>query len=97
MAPPRADGCSDGRFSAMRSTIDRAGRVVVPKRIREQLRLLDGGEVEITQRDGVIEITPVAVDARIVTTPEGPVAAAPSGQPVLTDDLVRAAVDDLRG
>ncbi|MDQ2678368.1 MAG: AbrB/MazE/SpoVT family DNA-binding domain-containing protein [Actinomycetota bacterium] len=80
----------------MRSTIDRAGRVVVPKRIREQLRLLDGGEVEITERDGVIEIVPVALDARIIDTSEGPVAVAPTGHDALTDDVVRRAIDTAR-
>ena len=80
----------------MRSTIDRAGRVVVPKAIREQLRLLDGGEVEISQRDGVIEIIPVAVQASLVETPDGLVAVAPEGHARLSDQVVRAAIDDAR-
>ena len=57
----------------MRTTIDRAGRIVVPKPIRDRLQLLGGGEVEVVERDGVIEITPVPVDMVFADTAEGPV------------------------
>lgn len=80
----------------MRSTIDRAGRVVIPKAIRDRLRLLAGGDVDIVERDGVIEIVPAAVVATITETTEGPVAVAPGDQPALTDDVVLAAIDASR-
>ncbi len=39
----------DGRVSAMRTTIDGAGRLVVPKPIRDQLQLAAGAEVEVDE------------------------------------------------
>jgi AbrB family looped-hinge helix DNA binding protein len=80
----------------MRTTIDRAGRVVVPKSIRERLHLLGGGEVDVVERSGVIEIVPVPAEVRLVHTPEGPVAVATSAVPSLTDDEVLAARDASR-
>lgn len=80
----------------MRTTIDRAGRVVVPKPIRERLRLLDGGEVEVTERDGVIEIVGVPVSVELVETDEGLVAAPLDALPPLTDDDLFATVERTR-
>jgi AbrB family looped-hinge helix DNA binding protein len=42
----------------MRTTIDRAGRVVVPKSLRAALRLEGGDEVEITLAGERIELVP---------------------------------------
>lgn len=80
----------------MRTTIDRAGRIVVPKAIRDRLQLLGGGEVEVVERDGVIEITPVSVDMMFEDTPEGPVVVSVDPLPPLTDDVVLAAIDESR-
>jgi AbrB family looped-hinge helix DNA binding protein len=80
----------------MRTTIDRAGRVVVPKPIREHLRLLGGGELEITERGGVIEMIPVPADAEVVDSPEGPVVVAAEPLPALTDAEVQEAIDESR-
>ncbi|MDQ3578435.1 MAG: AbrB/MazE/SpoVT family DNA-binding domain-containing protein [Actinomycetota bacterium] len=43
----------------MRTTIDRLGRLVIPKSIREELGLAGGGEVDITLRNGRVELEPV--------------------------------------
>ena len=40
----------------MRTTIDRAGRVVIPKPLREAAGLRGGEEIEVTVREGVIEL-----------------------------------------
>ena len=40
----------------MRVTIDAAGRLVVPKRLREQLGFAAGAELELTAVDGHLEI-----------------------------------------
>jgi AbrB family looped-hinge helix DNA binding protein len=80
----------------MRTTIDAAGRLVVPKALRERARIAAGGEVEVTERDGVIEIVPVPVDVEVVATAEGPVAVAGDQHPALTDAEVRAAIDRVR-
>ncbi|MBA3293018.1 MAG: AbrB/MazE/SpoVT family DNA-binding domain-containing protein [Actinomycetota bacterium] len=43
----------------MRTTIDRLGRLVIPKSIRDELGLAGGGEVDITLRNGRAELEPV--------------------------------------
>jgi AbrB family looped-hinge helix DNA binding protein len=53
---------------AMRATIDRAGRLVVPKALREQLGFAAGTELELAAVDGHLE---VAVPSR-VGVEEGP-------------------------
>lgn len=42
----------------MKTTIDSAGRVVIPKPLREELGLHGGEEIEVTIRDGRIELEP---------------------------------------
>ena len=70
----------------MRTTIDRAGRFVVPKRIRAEIGLPEGGEVEVSVRDGRIEIEPVGRarlverDGELVFETENPV-------PLTADDV----------
>jgi AbrB family looped-hinge helix DNA binding protein len=46
----------------MRTTIDTAGRLVVPKTLREQLGFAPGTELELTAVDGHLE---VAVPSRV--------------------------------
>ena len=80
----------------MKTTIDAAGRVVVPKAIRERLQWVGRADVEIEERDGIVEIRPLSGDVRIVQTPEGPVAVC--GQPAtLSDETVRATLERVRG
>ena len=45
-------------ISTMKSTIDSAGRVVVPAAIRRQAGLEPGTPLEIRYRDGLVEIEP---------------------------------------
>ena len=45
----------------MRTTIDVAGRVVVPKALRDELGLTGGQELEIAVRDGRLELEPPPV------------------------------------
>lgn len=80
----------------MRTTIDGSGRIVVPKAIRERLQLLDGGDVEITEVGGVIEIVPTRVDVVLVETDGALVAQPLTPGPPLTDDDVAAARDAIR-
>jgi AbrB family looped-hinge helix DNA binding protein len=46
----------------MRTTIDRAGRLVVPKSLRDQLGFVPGTELELHAVDGRLE---VAVPSRV--------------------------------
>lgn len=87
---------SNGRFDAMRTTIDAAGRLVIPKRIRDRLGLRGNEQVEVTERDGRIEIEPAPTDVELVR--EGSVLVARPQQPLpaLTDAIVRETLDRVR-
>ena len=50
----------------MKTTIDRAGRIVVPKALREAAGIAERSEVTIRAVDGRIEIEPLPLDVRIV-------------------------------
>ena len=80
----------------MRTTIDAAGRVVVPKTIREELGLRSGQVIEVSLRDGRIEIEPVPVALRLVE--RGGVAVAESEEPLppLTIQQVRDTFERVR-
>lgn len=78
----------------MSSTIDAGGRVVIPKRLRERLGLIAGARVEITERDGVVEITPAVTPMRLGH--DEPVAIADRDMPSLTAEIVREVVDTTR-
>jgi AbrB family looped-hinge helix DNA binding protein len=60
---------ADGWYAdAMRTTIDAAGRLVVPKGLRDELGFVAGTELELEAVDGRLE---VAIPARIHVE-EGP-------------------------
>ncbi len=80
----------------MRTTIDKAGRIVVPKAMRDELGLNGGSEVEIVLVDGRIEIEPVASHIRLERKRGRLVAASDREMPVLTADQVRALLEKLR-
>jgi AbrB family looped-hinge helix DNA binding protein len=44
----------------MRTTIDKAGRLVIPRALRDRIGLAGGGEVEIALDGAAIRIEPVA-------------------------------------
>ncbi len=80
----------------MKTTIDRSGRVVVPRPIRQKLGLLGGEELEVEERDGLIEMRPATTDVRIVETAEGPVAQPLTELPPMTDEMVREVLEKVR-
>jgi AbrB family looped-hinge helix DNA binding protein len=73
------DGLEYGRGSlnGMRATIDRAGRIVVPKSIRDRLMLAGGEELEVDEIDGRIVIGRTPRDVELVETRHGLLAADP--------------------
>jgi AbrB family looped-hinge helix DNA binding protein len=73
----------------MRATIDSAGRMVIPKAIRDRLGLVPG-EVDIVIDGSDVRIRPIADDA--VVTDDGWLVVRTSGA-TLTDDDVRALRD----
>lgn len=80
----------------MRSAIDSAGRIVIPKPLRVRLGLEQGRIVEIRERDGRIEIEPAATPMSLVRRGGGRVAVPAEDLPPLTDEIVRATLDRTR-
>ena len=80
----------------MRSTIDSGGRVVIPKTLRDRLGLTAGAEMEITERDGVLELRPRPLEVQLVEGPNGVVATADRELPTLDAETVRATLDNVR-
>lgn len=80
----------------MKTTIDAAGRVVIPKALRERLGLGGGREVDIEEHDGVVEIR-TASRAVVVTRKDGrPVLTVDGDVPTLTDEETRDLLDETR-
>lgn len=80
----------------MQTAIDSAGRVVIPKPLRDRLGLVRGRAVEISERDGRIEIEPAPTRMSLVTRRGEPVAVPSVKLPPLRDDVVRATIDRVR-
>ena len=80
----------------MQTTFDAAGRVVVPKSMRESLGLSCGRPIEKREREGVIEIEPAATPMRLEKR-KGRLVSVPDRElPSLTDDLVRTTLERVR-
>jgi AbrB family looped-hinge helix DNA binding protein len=80
----------------MRTTIDGAGRIVIPKGIRDKAGLKAGVEVDIELRDGRIEIEPALVPMRLVIRDGNPVIESDVEMPKLTTDEVRNVLERVR-
>lgn len=80
----------------MKTTIDAAGRVVIPKPLRDRLGLAAGGALELTEREGRIEIEPAATPMRLVPRKGGRVAVPEAPLPPLTDEIVRETIERTR-
>ncbi|MDA1311994.1 MAG: AbrB/MazE/SpoVT family DNA-binding domain-containing protein [Acidobacteria bacterium] len=80
----------------MHITIDGAGRIVIPKAVREAAGLKPGDPLDVRYREGRIEIEPVVEQVRLVR--EGPflVADAPAAS-ALTNEEVNQALSEIRG
>ena len=50
----------------MKTTIDIAGRLVIPKEIRRQAGLRPGTPLEVRWRDGLIELEPAPLPVKLV-------------------------------
>ena len=81
---------------AMRCAIDAAGRVVIPKELRERLGLRRGRPVDIRERDGCIEIEPAATPMSLVRRAGGSTAVPKEKLPPLTDEIVRETLERIR-
>jgi len=74
----------------METVIDKAGRVVLPKSIRDALGLLPGTTVDISPYGAGVQIVPAGRTARIVEEDGRLVAVSDT---VVTDDMVFALID----
>jgi AbrB family looped-hinge helix DNA binding protein len=73
----------------MKATIDKAGRLVIPKRLRDHIGLLPG-EVEVTVDGAVLRVEPPAGES--LDERDGRLVIPPAGARI-GDDLVRALRD----
>jgi len=90
------DGMSDAIDNAMTVTVDRAGRLVIPKPIRDEAGILPGTPLRIRVQDGRIEIEPATAEYRVVERRGFRVAEAVGPVPPLTTAGVRRTVRGLR-
>ena len=77
-------------------TIDRAGRVVIPKEIRDQAGIEPGMPLTVSCREGRIEIEPRRRPVRIVKRGRLQVAVSVDDAEPLTRETVRRTQDRLR-
>ncbi len=80
----------------METTIDKAGRLVVPKVVREASRLRPGTRVRFRVWSGRIEIEPVPMDVSLERHGSVVVAVPRTGRPTLTAAEVEDTTADLR-
>lgn len=80
----------------MKTTIDHAGRLVIPKAIRDEAGLHAGAQVDVEFRDGRVEIEVAPVPRRLVEREGGVIIEAEGDVPSLTDDDVRNVLERTR-
>ena len=80
----------------MKTTIDAAGRLVVPKALRHALGLRPGQIVDIRAADGKLEVEIAPTTMSLKRRGKGVVAVAAEDLPQLTADQVRDALERVR-
>ena len=80
----------------MRTTIDAAGRLVVPKTLREELGFLPGLPLELRAVDGRLEVEVPTTDVRLERREGRLVAVSDQPMPVLTAEHVREVLERVR-
>jgi AbrB family looped-hinge helix DNA binding protein len=80
----------------MRITIDSVGRLVVPKSLRAELGITGPAELEVSTRDGVIELAVADVPAHVEARGDSPIIVNDGPVKPLTIADVRAAIDRVR-
>jgi AbrB family looped-hinge helix DNA binding protein len=80
----------------MVTTIDSAGRIVVPKRLREELGFKPGQELELSAVGGRLEIEHPTTPMRLTQVAGRVVAVADRPMPTLKSELVRETLEQIR-
>jgi AbrB family looped-hinge helix DNA binding protein len=80
----------------MRTTIDRAGRIVVPKPLRDELGVVPGQVLDLEVRDGRLEVEVAPVEMRLEKGVRGLVAVPLEQLPPLSTEMVREALERVR-
>jgi AbrB family looped-hinge helix DNA binding protein len=81
---------SAGKLIPVEATVDEVGRIVVPKALRDRLRLTPGTKVDVSEYGDGLHITPVSRTARIEERDGRLVAVA---ETPITDDDVLSLID----
>jgi AbrB family looped-hinge helix DNA binding protein len=80
----------------MKATIDAAGRIVVPKPLRDELGLKPGQLLDIRAGDGRLEIEIAATTMKLLKRGKGVVAVPDTELPSLTAEQVRDTLERVR-
>jgi len=80
----------------MKTTIDAAGRVVIPKSVREAAGLEAGTEVNVDFHDGKVQIEAACQPVKLVKKGSSFVLRAPKGTPPLTVAKVNEILERVR-
>ncbi|MBI2767107.1 MAG: AbrB/MazE/SpoVT family DNA-binding domain-containing protein [Chloroflexi bacterium] len=80
----------------MKTTIDSAGRIVIPKKLRDEAGFQAGMELDVRYCHGLIEVEATEVPYRIEDRDGWLVIVAPEGTPKVTNEELEAAITSLR-
>jgi AbrB family looped-hinge helix DNA binding protein len=80
----------------MRITIDKAGRIVVPKTLRDVLGMRAGAQLDIEAVDGALEIRAAPTPVHLEERDGVPVAVPEQSLPPLTAEQVRTTLEQTR-
>jgi AbrB family looped-hinge helix DNA binding protein len=81
---------SHGIVCAMRTTMDKAGRLVIPRSLRARIGLAGGGEVELELDGAAVRIEPVS--GSDLREEDGLLVIPATGGPI-SHDMVRGLID----
>jgi len=87
---------SYGNLDAMKTKLDAAGRIAVPKLLRQAFGLKPGQPLEIRAADGRLEIEIAATPVRLKRRGRGVVAVPHAQLPALSAEQVRDTMERVR-
>jgi AbrB family looped-hinge helix DNA binding protein len=80
----------------VRTTIDTAGRIVIPKSLRDEIGLSGGESLNVTLNAGHLEIEVEPVEMKLIRKKNGLIAKPKSNLPTLSAQAVRDVLDQIR-